>query len=303
MADEAAQGKALKPSGGLFGSLRDALAAASREEDARLFGRKPAATAAAPEAATEPPGSRSTVSIAASLRPAIEHQPAAAPPIPLPAPPSASTPPALPEKFSEAQSVSKPMTTQKSPLPSAAEAAKDARGGAPIVPPVDRHMEADSPPTTRVVRSPAGPKAGADGPARTQLVRGKHKVARGEFAQDPVVGWLVIVGGPGLGSYRPIFEGNNTLGRASSQRIPIDFGDDAISSEEQAYVRYDSADRSFLFVPNLAKTNVVSVNDKKPTGAVPLAAMDVITVGRTQLVFVPFCGPDFDWAELTDAKG
>lgn len=195
------------------------------------------------------------------------------------------------------------MTTQKSPLPSAAEAAKDARGGAPIIPPVDRHMEADSPPTTRVVRSPSGPKAGADGPARTQLVRGKQKVARGEFAQDPVVGWLVVVGGPGLGSYRPIFEGNNTLGRAATQRIPIDFGDDAISSEEQAYVRYDSADRSFLFVPNLAKTNVVSVNDKKPTGAVPLSAMDVITVGRTQLVFVPFCGPDFDWAELTDAKG
>jgi hypothetical protein len=30
--------------------------------------------------------------------------------------------------------------------------------------------------------------------------------------------------------------------------------------------------------------------------------MDVITVGRTQLVFVPFCGAEFDWAELTDAK-
>ena len=63
-----------------------------------------------------------------------------------------------------------------------------------------------------------------------------------------------------------------------------------------------SSARSFLFVPNLTKTNVVSVNDNRPTGAVELNHMDVITVGRTQLVFVPFCGADFDWAELTDAK-
>ena len=81
-----------------------------------------------------------------------------------------------------------------------------------------------------------------------------------------------------------------------------DFGDDTISSEEQAYIRYDSAERSFLFVPNLAKTNVVSVNEKRPTVAVELAHMDVITIGRTQVVFVPFCGPDFDWAELAEAK-
>ena len=55
-------------------------------------------------------------------------------------------------------------------------------------------------------------------------------------------------------------------------------------------------------MPNLAKTNVVSINDKRPTGAVELSQMDVITMGRTQLVFVPFCGAEFDWAELTDAK-
>jgi hypothetical protein len=137
---------------------------------------------------------------------------------------------------------------------------------------------------------------------RTQLVRGKVQVDRGAFNQDPVVGFLVVVGGPGIGSFRPIFEGNNTVGRSSSQRIPLDFGDDAISSEEQAYIRYDSSARSFLFVPNLAKTNVVSLNDKRPTGAVELSQMDVITMGRTQLVFVPFCGAEFDWAELTDAK-
>ncbi len=184
-------------------------------------------------------------------------------------------------------------------VPSAAEAAREARGGTPNIPPVAVSAEPDSPPTTRVVRTP--PPAQPDQSERTQLVRGKSKIVRGVFHQDPVVGWVVIVGGPGLGAHRPIFEGNNTVGRSATQRIPIDFGDDSISSEEQAYIRYDSSERSFLFVPNLSKPNVVSVNDKRPTGAVVLSSMDVITMGRTQLVFIPFCGPEFDWSEITDA--
>lgn len=138
--------------------------------------------------------------------------------------------------------------------------------------------------------------------AKTQMVRGGAKPTRNDFHQDPVVGWLVIIGGPGLGAFRPIFEGNNTVGRSPTQRIAIDFGDDAISAEEQAFLRYDSADRQFLLVPNLAKTNVIAVNELKPTSAVKLAAMDVITMGRTQLVFVPFCGDEFDWSELAGLK-
>ena len=183
---------------------------------------------------------------------------------------------------------------------SAAEAARNVKGQTSLKV-QDKHVEFAAPPTTRVVRG--GAKA-QDDAVRTQVVRGKVQVKRGEFAQDPVVGWLVIVGGPGMGCYRPIFEGNNAVGRSASQRISLDFGDDTISSEEQAYIRYDSSARSFLFVPNLTKTNVVSVNDKRPTGAVELGQMDVITMGRTQLVFVPFCGAEFDWAELTpDANG
>jgi hypothetical protein len=143
---------------------------------------------------------------------------------------------------------------------------------------------------------------GAGDGARTRLVRGQPKVAHGSFHQDPVVGWLVVVGGPGLGAFRPIHEGNNAIGRGPTQRIAIDFGDDAISAEEQAYIRYDSTDRSFLFVPNLAKTNIVAVNNKRPTGAVRLEAMDMITMGRTQLAFVPFCGQDFDWSELAELQ-
>lgn len=247
----------------ILGTLRDALHAASRESTGEVSGR-----ARAP------------------------HEPAARPPAPTTNPAAASVP-------APSERVQPPLP-QPTPPVSAAEALRLAKT------PAVAECEAKEP-TTRVVRAmptlkpvPASPAM--DDVGRTQAVRGKPKVIRSSFHQDPVVGWLVVVGGPGLGAYRPIYEGNNTLGRSKAQRIPIDFGDDSISSEEQAYIRYDSIDRSFLFVPNLAKTNIVSINNKKPTAAVPLQAMDVITVGRTQLAFVPFCGEEFDWSELTDLK-
>lgn len=223
------------------------------------------------------------------------------------APPSSLQLPAPGASASELPVVASPQPSNATPSPSAEEAARLARGAS--TPLEERHLEIDSPPTTRVVRGGGRPAMTSNSdddsdptaPARTQLVRGKPRVERGGFTQDPVVGWLVVVGGPGIGQYRPIFEGNNTVGRSDKNRISIDFGDDAISSEEQAYVRYDGSDRSFLFVPNLSKTNVVSVNSKRPTGAVELSQMDVITMGRTQLVFVPFCGPDFDWGALSEA--
>src|SRR5262245_35363320 len=125
-----------------------------------------------------------------------------------------------------------PVTSPKSQT--AAEALREAKG-----PP--RHYEAE--PTTRIARGgPKPPAARPDDGARTQVVRGKPKVSHGDFHHDPVVGWLVVVGGLGLGAFRPIYEGNNSIGRGTTQRIAIDFGDNTISAEEQAYIRYDSMD-------------------------------------------------------------
>jgi hypothetical protein len=221
--------------------------------------------------------------------------------------PTASAPiavPPLPAAASKDAAPAEPATPKQS-SPSAEEAARLARTG-PVIRIPDPNLtpanETDQPPTTRVVRPE--PKAKKEpepeGSPRTVLVRGRQKIAHNDFERDPVVGFLIVVGGAGLGSFRPIFEGNNTLGRSPENRIPLDFGDDAISNDEQAYLRYDSNDRSFLFVPNLAKTNVVSVNDKRPTGPVPLQPMDVITIGRTQVAFLPFCGSDFDWSEISE---
>lgn len=246
----------------ILGSLRDALNAASRDDRSGEITLGPKSEHAAPKAQAAEP---------AKPAPQPSSAPAArAPEIPAVAP---------------------------SPPVSAAEALREAKT------PTRSHFEAGDP-TTRALRGASTPAAASAAPEsnKTQVIRGKPKVVHNTFHQDPVVAWLVVVGGPGLGAFRPVYEGNNGIGRGKNQRIPIDFGDDTISTEEQAYIRYDSMDRSFLFVPNLSKTNIVAVNDKKPTGAVKLELMDVIRMGRTQLAFVPFCGDDFDWSELSDLK-
>jgi hypothetical protein len=269
MSEEQMKGVQAGRSGRFLGSLKEALVAASRDEP------------------SAPPAPRAVQSAVPPAPPPLPAQRAAAEDAPMVGVGSSVDPDAT-----------LPVRREAPASPSAAEAAREVKAQASLR--AERPVETDGAPTTRVIK--AASKPAASDPAKTQLVRGRQPLKRGEFSQDPVVGWLVVVGGPGLGSYRPIFEGNNTIGRAASSRIPLDFGDGAISSEEQAYIRYDATDRSFLFVPNLAKTNVVSVNDKRPTGAVTLESMDVVVMGRTQLVFVPFCGPDFDWSEITETK-
>lgn len=119
---------------------------------------------------------------------------------------------------------------------------------------------------------------------------------------NPAVGLLVVTAGPGKGSICPIYYGNNSIGRDSSQSVRLDFGDATISAQEQAFIRYDHEERKFLFIPNLSKTNVVAVNSDKPTMAVELRAWDEIKVGQTRLRFVPICGShfDFDWSDVAE---
>lgn len=272
MPETPGSGKGARP-GGFLGSLKEALAAASRED---------------------------------TIVPAPVSVPPPTPQPRAPAAPSASSaePPQAP---AEQAAPVRAASSEAGAALSAAEAARQARGVTSLKL-ADKHTEFDGTNTTRMVRmpkmsdTPAAPLSVDDEPARTQLVRGRQPMKRGQFVTDPVVGWLVIVGGPGLGSYRPVFEGNNTIGRSASNRIALDFGDEAISADEQAYLRYDSNDRSFLLVPNMSKTNIVSLNTTRPTSAVEIKAMDVITMGRTQLVFMPFCGPEFDWSEISETK-
>lgn len=149
-------------------------------------------------------------------------------------------------------------------------------------------------PQTRFIGAYAAAEANAAPQDKKMMAHGSAAAAD---LMGPVVGWLVVIAGPGRGRFRPIGEGSNPIGRSPTQRIPLDFGDDAISSEKQAYLIYDPQQRDFLLVPNLERSNLVSLNGSRVTGAMPLKAGDTISMGQTKLYFQPLCGPNFDWSE------
>lgn len=110
---------------------------------------------------------------------------------------------------------------------------------------------------------------------------------------DPVVGWLVCVGGPHKGKDYRLRAGYNTIGRAIENRVAIT-GDSKVSRKEHARVGYDPRSRQFELVTG-SGSQYVYLNEKAIHVSAELKDGDIIELGKTTLRFVPFCGPDFDW--------
>lgn len=146
-------------------------------------------------------------------------------------------------------------------------------------------------PGPAVNSGPAAPKAGAPSSA------GKTEFVRSDNAHvDPVVGWVVVVKGPGRGSYKPVFVGMNAVGRAASQRICLDFGDETISREAHAFITYDDELRRY-WVQSGSKSNVVRVGSETLDAPRELKGNDVIHLGKTVLRFYPVCSSEFSWTD------
>jgi hypothetical protein len=113
---------------------------------------------------------------------------------------------------------------------------------------------------------------------------------------DPVVGWLVVTYGPGRGASLQLGYGRNSIGRAPSERVALDFGDEQISRIGHAVLTYDPRGRKFYLQsgsgPNLT---YIEGRDEPVLTPVILRGGEELLLGTTRLRFVPFCGPDFDW--------
>jgi len=122
----------------------------------------------------------------------------------------------------------------------------------------------------------------------------------GSSIDDPVTGWLVIVGGPGKGSQVAIGEQDNRVGRGGgdeSPRVRLDFGDSGISRTNAFVLRYDPKKRRFKLLPGEG-ANIVYLNDEDLDGPTELKAGDIIELSNTKLRFTPFCGESFDWEDI-----
>lgn len=153
-----------------------------------------------------------------------------------------------------------------------------------------------SPPPMPDKTTPAPGMMGAgysSGGTKTRVVFGGDKAA--DFGEVmPVVGWLVVIGGPGQGRDVRITPGMNTIGRESGG-IVLNFGDESISREKHAMLAYDPDGNSFMIAHGDGK-NLTKVNGRTLMSPQELGAYDRIRMGNTEMVFVPLCGQDFSWS-------
>ena len=113
---------------------------------------------------------------------------------------------------------------------------------------------------------------------------------------DPVVGWLAIVEGPGKGKALQLGYGQNTIGRGETARVSLNFGDNQISRGGHAIVNYDPRGRKFT-VQHGVGTNLTYLGDQPVLVPTELPAHSHISIGATVLRFVPLCGDAFDWQD------
>lgn len=111
---------------------------------------------------------------------------------------------------------------------------------------------------------------------------------------DPVVGWVVVVDGPGKGRSLPLGYGMNEVARSPTARVPLDFGDDLIARSQHALITFDPRGLKF-FVQHGGGKNLTYLGDAPVLIPQEITSGQEITLGATCLRFVALCGPDFDW--------
>jgi len=132
---------------------------------------------------------------------------------------------------------------------------------------------------------------------RTRLHHPGFSEAEEDLADNgPVTGWLVVIDGPGRGRAVELGFGMNTIGASADNRVQLDFGDPAISRDDHFSIAYDAIHKKFHLIRGRGK-NLVYVDETPLTDARELAPNADISVGATQLRFVPLCGPDWAWPE------
>lgn len=109
----------------------------------------------------------------------------------------------------------------------------------------------------------------------------------------PVVGWLVCVEGPDRGRDYRLHGEKNFIGRSNAMDVAI-AGDESVSREKHASVAFDPKEKSFWLLPGEA-SGLVYLNEQLVNAPAALKARDLIELGKTKLMFWPFCDDQIQW--------
>lgn len=167
-------------------------------------------------------------------------------------------------------------------------------------------VEPHPPPETVMLEGNGPGQSSDDKHGRTVLLhRGsadRSAENRRTECDDPVVGWVVVIEGPGKGISLPLGYGMNEVSRSPRARVPLDFGDLEISREKHAVISFDPRGLKFYIQQGSGK-NLTYVDDAPVLAPQELHTGQQITLGETRLRFIALCGPDFDWQRSGSGEG
>lgn len=116
------------------------------------------------------------------------------------------------------------------------------------------------------------------------------------IGNEPVVGFLVCIKGEYFGESFTLKSGRNFIGRAGNMDVSLAL-DPAVSRERHAIVVYEP--RARVFIAQVGDSHgMFYVNDKVVLTNEPLKAYDKLSIGNTELMFIPCCGPEFSWEDV-----
>lgn len=116
------------------------------------------------------------------------------------------------------------------------------------------------------------------------------------LSKEPVVGFLICTKGEYFGDSFKLKTGRNFIGRASTMDVVLDM-DPAVSRERHAIIVYEPRSRVF-YAQNGDAHGMFYINDNVVLSNEVLKAYDKISLGNTELMFIPCCGPEFSWDDL-----
>ena len=118
-------------------------------------------------------------------------------------------------------------------------------------------------------------------------------IMRNTIGFEPVVGWLVCIDGPDKGKDYRLKSEKNFIGRGSNMDVSIP-SDNGISRSNHAIVSYSPKNNSYMLIPGDGH-GLVYHNGEEVYTPISLKRFDLIEIGATKLLFVPFCGEEFQW--------
>lgn len=149
--------------------------------------------------------------------------------------------------------------------------------------------------TTTTIKSDDDPHTKIFRPSKQSASTGDAvAAATSDFAAEPVVGWLVVVDGPGRGQSLKLGFGMNSVGRDVDERVSLNFGDEEVSRKSHTLVTFDPKGRKF-YLQHGGGINLTYIDDQPILQTHELKGREIISIGNTRLCFIPFCGSDFMW--------